>query len=294
MKTWRFPLALLAAAGCLSELAQLTTVGDAGVDGGGQRYLPESGALLADAGLGDAGVSVISCTPMDLDFGVVAVGTVAVLPVTCTNIGNESIVLSSARFSSSPTQTSQAFTVMHDPTPVSLPPGDAVQIDVAYTPIETASDTGALVVNFDYSAGTSAEITLRGSGILGLPCYYSITPPTLNLGEICPSVPTIESFTITNLGPNECLVSFSVSLTPGSWGCSLPNGPLVSQRLSPPGTDGGYPSQLALSFEVCTQPDAGAFDCSIQLSISDPAARHTDLRAAGMCCGAMTDGGDGG
>jgi hypothetical protein len=93
-------------------------------------------------------------------------------------------------------------------------------------------------------------------------CCLRVTPSDLNFGKVTVGTTVTSTFDIENLGPGECLVT---GFNPAA-GCApaftLPNGPVVSQRLSAPGSDGGFPTSLAILVSFAP-PDAGTFTCGI-------------------------------
>jgi hypothetical protein len=92
-------------------------------------------------------------------------------------------------------------------------------------------------------------------------CCLGVAPSELDFGKVTVGTTVTSTFDIANLGPGECLVTgFNLSGCPPAF--ILPNGPVVSQRLSAPGSDGGFPTQLAVPVSF-TPPDAGTFTCGI-------------------------------
>jgi len=266
MKTWCSLLGLLATGACLYPATEprLLPLGDGGPDAG------------LDAGFGDdagdAGAAQVSCTPSRLDFGTVAANLPTTLPLICTADAGWSVVSLAA--------SSPVFTAQVDPSsPSVVGPGQPIQIDVTYTPTATESDTGTLTLVPSFASAPVVVASLYGSAIAEERCNYSITPTSLNFGQVCPDTGTLGAFTITNLGPNECLINGLVDSCVGG-------GLATSFRLSPPGGDGGYPTSLQIWVDPCPQPDAG--HCTIQFSID---GMVQTLPVMANCCGSAPDGG---
>src|SRR5262249_11960986 len=91
-----------------------------------------------------------------------------------------------------------------------LPAGQSVVIDVSYVPmtIPATPDVGTLTIVSNAPTWTSTpQVVLSGSAINEPTCHYSVMPLNLNFGVVGPGTTSPSGFTITNLGPNECIVS---------------------------------------------------------------------------------------
>ncbi len=245
---------------------------------------------------GYGGGAAITCNPSSLAFGIVATGFTSVLPVICTNTGSD-VLLGGAPDPNAELVIDPAhltiqgqggvFTAAIDPKAPQGPltAGKSTQIDVSYTPTGTESDSANLTVTSNVTTPPAPPVlSLTGQGILESKCFYSLTPGTLNFGQVTPSnsASYTQAFTITNTGPNECLVN-GVSLQAGSDPqFSLPNGVVVSQRLSPAGAT-GTTLPNAMSVQVSFAPTlAGNYSGNVGFTISDPDAPNVTVPLSGV------------
>jgi hypothetical protein len=244
---------------------------------------------VALTGLG--GGAVISCSPLALDFETVATNISTTLPVICTNTGSdvpnhpEAGVILGTLISDNAVYAAQVDPGSINPASKAQPlgAGQSVEIDVIYTPVEAANDVGTLKINSNATDGTSLApptVTMTGNAILEAPCAYAMTPSTVQFGAVRPGTSEPSGFTITNLGPNECLVT-GLDLSASTQNVfTLLSGPIISQRLSAPGTAGQYPTFLQVNVDF--QPEqTGNYSGAVQFTISDPNAPHQSVSLAG-------------
>jgi hypothetical protein len=245
---------------------------------------------LTPVGLqGYGGGAQISCTPPTLDFGLAAIGYGTSLPVICTNTGTDvnmpdghtldpKAELNFMTLSSSNPAFSAAFDSTQ--TSVSLRAGQSVVIDVTYDPIAAQADTGTLTINSNVlNPPAPPVIALSGSGIKEDKCSYNLEPTQLNFGQVPPGVPFVDGFTITNTGNNECLVT-GLSLTAGTDPAyTLPDGQVVSQRLSP-ASGGQYPTSLTVPVRF-EPPQTGGYQGAVKFTITNPDAPNQTVSLNG-------------
>ncbi len=228
---------------------------------------------------GYGGGAAISSVPSAVDFGLVPTTVTAVLPVICTNTGTDvwaggqvdpvGELLLGAGFE---IRGNGAFGASIDPGSPQGPllPGQSVQVDVAYTPTMEEVDSATLTIRSNVTTPPAPPVLqLTGQGISEGKCSYDLTPDSLYWGQVSPGGDVYtQSFTITNLGPNECLVN-GIALIPGSDPAfSMTN--VVSQRLSAPGSGGAFPTSLEVP--VSFAPDVGgSYSGTVGFTISDPA-----------------------
>jgi hypothetical protein len=224
--------------------------------------------------IGFGGGAAISCSPLALDFQTVAAGFGSTLLVTCTNTGTDVPHHPEAGLSIVSLQTDNAlFTAQVDAAspPQPIPAGGALEIDVTYLPTAATTDTGNLSIDSDV-ASVLPIVALSGNGIFEPHCSYSLTPAAVNFGQVTPGTDADEGFTITDLGPNECLVT-GLHLGAGTEPVfTLESGPVVSQRLSAPGVGGPYPTSLTLAVDCVGSP--GQHTGSVEFTIDDPLKPH--------------------
>jgi hypothetical protein len=243
---------------------------------------------------GFGGGAIISCAPLNLDFGTVAANIGTTLPVICTNTGSDvpnhpeaGVILSTL------TSDNTVFAGQVDPGSINpasktqpLAAGQSVEIDVIYTPVATANDKGTLKINSNATDGTSLApptVSMTGSAILLPPCTYTVTPGSVNFGQVKPGTQIPGGFVITNTGANECLVT-GLNLSAGTQNVfTLASGPVTSQKLSglaqtPPGTN---PTQLNVNVDFAPQ-QTGSYSGAVQFTISDPSSPHQSVNLTGV------------
>ncbi len=229
---------------------------------------------------GYGGGASIVCTPTVLDFGVAPANFITTLPVICTNNGTNlmkggvldpagELVINATMFKFM--GGSGVFSASIDPQANQGPlaAGQSTQIDVAYAPVGTENDTTTLTIASNVTTPPAPPVlTISGQGLVEKKCYYSLSPTSLNWGSVKPggSVYT-QAFTITNQGPNECLVN-AVSMVAGS-DSSFSLTPIASQRLSAPGAGAQFPTSLVVPVSFSPQ-SAGNFTGTVTFGISDP------------------------
>ncbi len=101
----------------------------------------------------------IDCDTLSLDYAVVAPGGVGTEWVTCTNIGDDDLVISGLAQAGS-----GAFQTVGDPTGYTVPPGQDLQIIVLYLPTTEAGDNGSLTLTSNDPDAPEVRITLVGNG----------------------------------------------------------------------------------------------------------------------------------
>jgi hypothetical protein len=246
----------------------------------------DAGVVATLTGFG--GGPAISCTPLALDFGTTAVGIPTSLPVTCENTGTDvpghpeaGLVMSML------TSSSASFSGAVDPqsSPQPLAAGKSLRVNATYTPPVFNAETATLTLNSNATDGTEVAppvVSLTGQSIVEGTCTYNLSPTALDFGQIVPGAPATSSFVISNTGTNECLVSglgLGAATDPAF---TLPDGPIVSERLSPPSTPPGpYPTQLFVRVTF-TPEESGSYSGSVQFSISDPVAPQQTVDLSGV------------
>jgi hypothetical protein len=236
---------------------------------------------------GFGGGAAITCTPSSLEFGPVAAGTQAVQHMTCTNTGSNVPGHPEAGLTiTSLTSSNSLFTAAvsaADSAAQPLPAGQLIHLDVMYTPQVAGSNTALLKIGSNVTDGTSVPvpvITLSGESIEESFCTYSVTPQALDFGRVPIGAKMTSGFSINNLGPNECLVT-GLGLGSGSESAfTLRSGTPTSQRLSPPGVGGPYPSSLQVGV-VFSPQQTGDYSGTAQFTISDPQAPQRTLSLSG-------------
>ncbi len=242
-----------------------TTLQHAG-DGG-----PDSGI---DAGP-DAGFAVIEVTPQSLTFTEVAVGTRATQTFTIANVGSAA---GTAEVGVAQGAAQALYTVIPSGA-IALQPGDSVAVDVVYAPVDpSVADSAYLVV----TTGVALFVNVGLSGSAVAPtCSYVFSPQAINFGENRPGTDSTTTFTITDVGPNDCWVS-NLALDPMSASAfSLLDGPIALQHLSAPYSDGGFPTAMTVIVGF-VPPQIGQYIGKVDFDINDPADPNPWLDLSGV------------
>ncbi len=232
---------------------------------------------------GFGGGAAITCTPLALDFGIVAVGIGSTQPVICTNTGSDvpnhpeaglligELPITTAAFDA---------TLAPDAPKGYLPAGESAVLNVAYVPSISGSDNATLTVQSNVSNSPAPVVQLSGQGLVTAQCNYSITPSVLDWGVLPGIDKTLrytQAFTIQNQGPATCVIA-GVRLSQSNSGAfELQDGPITSQLLAPPGppqmVDGGaLPTSLTVPVSFAPKQGAGGYAGQVAFTISDPAA----------------------
>ncbi len=226
---------------------------------------------------GYGGGAAISCSPRGLDFETVAAGFTTTLPIVCTNTGTDVPGHPEAGLTLTSMPTSSGVFIADFDSPSFSQPlaaGQTAQIDVSYRPLGAESDTGTMTVISNVDNGSPAPVVyLAGNAIVEGPCNFDLAPAAVEWGGVpLPvSTPPTLALTVTNLGPNECYL-WQLELNSNSYpqAFSLPSGTMSSQRLSPPGGQGPYPSVLTLPIAFVAN-QAGSYTGAVTFHISSGA-----------------------
>jgi hypothetical protein len=252
-------------------------------------HLPQQ--LMTLKGYG--GGAAITCTPSALDFSIAPAGYLTTLPVICTNTGSDVLVAGSPdpnaelripQFVFSGADAGVFSAAIDSSSPQGpLRANQSVLIDVSYMPTMTETDSATLTVVSNVTTPPAPPVlSLTGQAIQEQKCYYRLTPTSLDWGQVSPLVnvysPYRQAFTITNLGPNECLVN-AVNILPGS-DPAFSTTQIVSQRLSPPGDGGQFPTQLEVPVSLLPQLP-GNYSGIAGFAISDPDRANVQVPLSG-------------
>ncbi len=232
---------------------------------------------------GFGGGAAISCEPGRIDFGEVAAGFTTTLTLLCTNSGSDvpghpeaGLIL--AGLPTSSTLFGAGVDARSPGQPI--PAGSSVLIDVSYEPATASIDTGTLTV-LSNAPSPAPVIPLAGSATSEGPCNFSLTPTSLNWGQVPTLIPAVLGFTVTNLGPSECLL-WQLDLAEGSDpSFSLPHGQVLSQRLAPPGASSGLPNSVTVPVQFESRLP-GSYVSQVAFNISDPQSPVQLLPLAAM------------
>jgi hypothetical protein len=249
-------------------------------------HLPQQTITLQ----GYRGGAAIECTPTVLDFGVCPAGSTVTLPVVCTNTGSNvplggssdpAAELQIAGFEVSGAMGVFAAGIDSQSSQGPILAQQSVTVDVTYTAAGTETDSATLTVVSNVTNPPAPPVlSLSGQGLVEGKCTYQLSPSTLDFGQVPPNAgPFTLPFTIQNLGPNECVVS-GLGLLPGTDSVFTLSAPASSQRLSPPGTGGAFPTALTVPV-VYAPVVAGTNAGALGFVISDPDAPNVQVPLSG-------------
>jgi hypothetical protein len=242
----------------------------------GTLQVVEDNTVQLSVGLqGYGGGAALSCAPLALGFGDAPVGLRSTLPIVCTNTGSDVFVAGSLDANAelkinglgvSPTGVfSAALDTAALPGP--LRAGQSTQIDVTYAPPGPEADAATLAIRSNVLA--PPVIPLSGQGIVEKQCHYTLSPALLAWGQVRSGGKYTQAFIVSNVGPNECLVTGVALGASGDTAFSLPQGIVASQRLSAPGSGGSFPTSLVVPVAFAP-PASGTFAGEVVFTISDP------------------------
>lgn len=152
-------------------------------------------ADVCDTRVNLTGVGVeagLRCRPAELDFGQVNPQSQSTMSVTCENIANEQVTITSWAL----TADSHEDLSVESPRPQVLNENDSVSIEVTFAPQTRGDVTGTLRLETD-SADSSVDIAIEGTG--GGP-DIQVLPPTLNFGRVSLIAPARRNIVIANTG----------------------------------------------------------------------------------------------
>jgi hypothetical protein len=150
----------------------------------------------------NAAIPTLSIGATSVAFGNVVVNTPATQSVTLTATGTAPVTISAA------TITGAGFTMARNTFPVSLSPGQSATLGVQFDPAAAGAAAGQLTVTSNSSIGSSAAISLSGTG--------TEAQPAVQLSAIACS-----SASMTGSGTDACTVTIGGAAPAGGFNVSL-------------------------------------------------------------------------
>ena len=142
-----------------------------------------------------------SISPPNLDFGSVPVGSNASLQATVTNSDTIDLVISNIVSSDG------EFTFSPNTFPITITAGGNQVIDVTFTPAGTGLLTGSLTFTHN-ATGSPTVYSVQGTGVAA---GFSITPASLDFGNVVLGSDSVIQATVNNTGTSELVISSIVS-----------------------------------------------------------------------------------
>ena len=143
-------------------------------------------------------VPIFSVSPTSLNFGNVTNGTTKLDSVTVTNTGTSNLIISSV------TSSNTLFTVT--PTSGIIIPGSTQKYYVTFAPLTNGLKNGFIVFNHN-DANAKDSISVSGTGVTGASPNFSVSPTSLNFGNVTNGTTKLDSVTVTNTGTSNLIIS---------------------------------------------------------------------------------------
>jgi hypothetical protein len=140
----------------------------------------------------------LTAAPASVSFGNVQVGTTQTLSDTVTNTGGSDLTISQSTVSTS------AFGTSGLSLPLTLPAGQSVTFNVAFTPQSAGITTGTLILTNDGS-GSPLSIALSGTGVSG--DGVTANPASINFGSAAVGSTQSQTETLTNSSAQSVSIS---------------------------------------------------------------------------------------
>jgi len=132
---------------------------------------PNSPTSIALQGQGiSPGAPAITVQPSTLDFGLVSVGDSLSQIMVITNSGTDTLRINQINLNN------QNF-YLQSPAPVSLPPGDQMQLEILFKPLVAGNQTGQLQIYSNATNSPVTQVNLSGYGYAG--AFHPVAPTGL-------------------------------------------------------------------------------------------------------------------
>lgn len=141
----------------------------------------------------------LSASPSSVTFGSVTTGSNTSQTVTLSNSGSASITITAATVSPS------VFTVSGFTLPLTIGAGTSSSFTIAFAPTAAGSVSGSLVLTSN-APGSPMTISLAGTGVTSS-LLLSVTPTTLNFGNVQVGNFGTQAATLTNTGNSSITIS---------------------------------------------------------------------------------------
>ena len=199
--------------------------------------------------IGEGVAGALTFVPSPVSFQLIPTGTTAHASVTATNSGTAQIVVATLDLQS---QQSAPFALGSVSTtlPVTLDAGANFTFDVSYTPTAATGDHDTIEATWAASGGAPATALddVYGNETLN-PCRLTISPPSVNFGNVQVGQLVKKQLTFGNTGQETCNLT-NLKLDPSSDPAfTLPAGPQASLTVPAAGT-----AQIEVD---CNVPAAG-------------------------------------
>ena len=213
---------------------------------------------------GFAGGPALTCTPSQLDFGVVAQGLPSTRSVVCANSGSGTELLVSDVATSA---AEYAATVRGGFRSAGYAVGETFTVDVTYDPVDDSRDTATLTFASN-AQNPSYAVALSGEGRVLPPCDLSIFPDSLRFGIVDRDDSATQEIRLQNHRNDAvCVVQDLALAATCNPAFSLPSGALPSATI-PPGGELHVPVTFAPTVYGVNQT------CELHFDVSNPNEPH--------------------
>jgi Abnormal spindle-like microcephaly-assoc'd, ASPM-SPD-2-Hydin len=159
-----------------------------------------------------SGTSTVSASPQlsvsatSLSFGNVTVNSSTTQSLTLTSTGSSPVTVNSAAVAGT------GFSLGGGSLPVTLNPGQALTLQVQFSPTVTGSVSGQVTINSNSSTGSTTMVTLSGTSTAAASPQLSVSAASLSFGNVAVNTVTTQSLTLTSTGTSPVTVN-SVGIT---------------------------------------------------------------------------------
>jgi hypothetical protein len=151
-----------------------------------------------DPGPLSGGEALIRVDPMAIGFGGVEAGETRVQPITVTSVGTAILDVSSLVLNGQ-----DGFSLVSDPSPFSLDPGESLQVEVEFQPMAPGLQEAVLIVASSDSWTPEVSVDLTGEGLTP---YLVITPETHTFGDLLAGCEEEVRLTFQNTGNADLVI----------------------------------------------------------------------------------------
>ena len=240
---------------------------------GSSTVVPLSGTGMAATPLTNPSLAVSTTS---LNFGSVTVNSPTMMPVTLISNGTAPVTVNSAAIAGT------GFTVVGGTLPMTLNPSQTVTLQVQFDPTTTGTASGQLTIGSNSTNGSTAVVSLSGTGTAAPSPILSVSTAGLSFGSVTVNTATTQSLTLTSTGTSPVTVNSAVisgagfTILGGSLPATLnPTQSLTLQVQFDPTTTGTASGQLTInsnsstgSTSVVTLSGTSTAALSPQLTIS--------------------------
>ncbi len=202
------------------------------------------------------GSSTLAVSASSLNFGTVADGATATLPLTLKSTGTAPVTIKSDSI------TRIGFSISSPTLPATLSPGQSMTVQVSFHPTVASTASGTLSISSNSSSGSTSTVSLSGTGASS---QLSLSATSLAFGSVNLNSTSTKTLTLTALGTAAVTVS-SATLTGSGFSIA---GTKLPVTLNP-----GQAAAFQVSFDPST---AGSVTGTIAISSKSGMAGITSI-----------------